>query len=302
MTITQIVLASLNIIAAGVMLWFASQAAYAREHWVHRVRDYEQMRDGQATGDWLANLNQQQLQILRGKIVIDESVIAALKPEDRDKIRRELSRGSEAEGSKSDAAIRQEMAKLFWNTGQHARFEVGADGKKVFKEAVDDQAYQQQNPPMKLIQGNDLDTLARFIGPAGYTALIRQAILQQYPRLALDEREALNSVYDARRRLADLNSQITKTKAEVDLLTQRRDVEKGLLQQAQQENVERRREITRLQADVEEGMGALTVALGRQADKKRQLDEIQQQITKTIAEIDKLDAQLRSLGAERNKP
>src|SRR5437588_277798 len=80
-------------------------------------------------------------------------------------------------------------------------------------------------------------------------------------------------------------AQMAKVKAEVDSLTERRDVEKALLAQAQQENLERRREITRLQADVEEGIAAVTVALGRESDKRRELEEIQQRAAKAIEEI-----------------
>lgn len=299
MTITQIVLGSLNIIAAAVMLWFASQAAYARAHWTSTLRAYERQRDGEPTGDWLATLTPQQLQILKGKVVIDDAVISTLKPEDRQRISQALL--ADNSGAKSEASLRQEIARLFWNTGQRAEYEKAADGKGLnLKNVTDDKEYQQQNPPKKLIEGNDLDTLAKAIGPAGFTSLIRQAVQQQYPRLALGEREALNKLYDSRRRLADLNGQIAKIKAEVALLTERRDVEKALLQQAQQENQDRRREITRLQADVEEALGAYTVALGREADKKRELEELQKRISKTIQDIDSLDAKIRQ--SESNKP
>jgi hypothetical protein len=286
MTITQIILASLNIIAAGVMLWFASQAAYARHAWTATLRYYEQQRDGDSTADWLASLNPQQLQTLRGRIVIDDAVIAGLKPDERKRIHDALLSDS---GSKSDAAVRHEIAKLFWNTGQHAEYEKGADGKLTLKNVTDDK---EPNPPTKLIQGDDLKKLADALGPAGFTSLIRQAIQQQHPRLALGEREAVNKVYDARRRLADLNGQIAKVQSEVQLLTERRDVEKALLAQAQQENLERRREITRLQADVEEALGAYTMALGRESDKKRQLEELLKQINKTIEDINRLDAEI----------
>jgi hypothetical protein len=297
MTITQIVLASLNVIAAGIMLWFASQSAYARAQWTHTVRALEQQRDGLATADWLRELNQQQLQALRGKIVIDESVISGLKPEERDRIRAQLQAGGEGEGVKSDLAIRQELAKLFWNTGQRAVFEK-KDGKTELKSIVDDAAYQQQNPPAKLT-GADLDTMARLIGPAGFTQLIRLAIRQQYPRLDMESREALNKLYDNRRRLTDLNNQIAKIRAEVENLNERRDVEKALLQQAEFENLERRREITRLQADVEEAQAAYALALGREADKKRQFEELKQKANQSVENSTKLVEEIR--GKEENK-
>jgi hypothetical protein len=94
--------------------------------------------------------------------------------------------------------------------------------------------------------------------------------------------------------LADLNSQIAKLKEEVATLTSRRDIEKALLQQAELENLERRREITRLQADVEEAAAAYALALGREADKKRQQEELSQRARQTVQTSNQLIEEIRT--------
>ncbi len=85
-----------------------------------------------------------------------------------------------------------------------------------------------------------------------------------------------------------------RIKVEVDELGKRRDVEKELLRQAEYENLERRREITKLEADVEEALSALTLALGREADKKRTFEEIKQKTTKAADDSDKLVNAIKS--------
>src|SRR5262249_21323301 len=122
----------------------------------------------------------------------------------------------------------------------------------------------------------------------GFSKLVRAAIQQHYPVLALDTREAAAKVYFARSRLADARSQHAKIKGEVEELTKRRDVEKELLREAEFENLERRREITKLEADVEEALASLTLALGREADKKRVFEDIRQKSAQTVNASDKL--------------
>jgi hypothetical protein len=275
MTITQIVLGSLNIIAAGVMLWFAAQAAYARAAWVNHMRQYEEMRDGLNTGKWINTLTPDQLQLLKARVNINEGAFWALSPEDRTRLVNALKGAvEEADLVKpvSEEDIRQEIGRLFWNTGQRTQMGKRGDAKEYT--VVEDA---RANPPQKLFSDDaDIQNLAKRLGPRGFTKLVRAAIEQQYPKLDLDLREAASRLYFARGRLADAEAQQKRIKADVDLLVTRRDVERQLLTQAEAENLERRREITRLQADVEEAFGAYTVALGRELDRQRLLADLQQ--------------------------
>lgn len=286
MTITQIILASLNILVAIGMFYLAGQSAYARAAWTAHVRGLERLRDGVATADWLKELKGNELEILKGRIVVNESTFMTLTPADRQSILSKLTGSSENERVKSDEAIREEIASLFWSTGQ--RTLVKKDGEKKTYTVIDDA--QKITPPSKLLNPDDAEVQAwaAKLGPAGFTKLVRAAIQQQIPNIELDAREAMAKLYFARSRLADAREQQVKVKAEVDELNKRRDVERELLRQAEFENLERRREITKLEADIEEAMAALTVALGREADKKRLFDEIQQKTTQTSSESDKL--------------
>lgn len=289
MTIAQIVLASLNIIVAIAMFYLAGQSAYARAAWSAQVRGLEKLRDGSHTGEWLKELKGPELDILRSRVVVDEGTFMTLEPADRVAMIAKL-RGTEGDGEvlKSEASIRSEIAKLFWSTGE--RTLVKKDGeKKVHSINVDEDA-KKRTPASKLLNLEDPEVAAwaKKLGPAGFTKLIRAAIQQHYPQLDLETREAASKVYFARQRLALAKNDQAAIKVEVEELGKRRDVEKELLRQAELENLERRREITKLEADVEEALSALTLALGREADRKRTFEDIKNK-TNTAADVsDKL--------------
>lgn len=288
MTITQIVLASLNILAAIGMFYLAGQSAYARAAWTAQVRGLERLRDGISTSDWLKELKGPEHEILRGRIFVDESTFMTMEPADRQSLLGKL-RGGEGESNrvKSDDAIRSEIASLFWSTGQ--RVQMKADGDKKNFVLVNDAQAQERNPARKLTMDDpELATWARKLGPAGFTKLVRAALHQQYPNLELDVREAAAKLYFARNRLSEARDDQIRIKNEVEELAKRRDVEKELLRQAEFENLERRREITKLEADVEEAMAALTLSLGREADKRRLAERIKQESAAATEASEKL--------------
>lgn len=295
MTIAQIVLASLNILVAIAMFYLAGQSAYARAAWTAHVRGLERIRDGVQVADWLNELPAAQKNILKSRISVDANTFMALDPEARAEAIRTL-KGDETDNErmKSDEGIRQEIASLFWNTGE--RTAVKKDGDKRSYTVIEDAEAQKRTPASKLLKPDDPEvaTWARKLGPAGFTKLVRAAIQQQYPRLELDTREAGAKLYFARARLADAQAQQARVKVEVEELTKRRDVEKELLRQAEFENLEKRREITKLEADIEEALAGLTLALGREADKQRLYEEIQQKTTQTEKNNEKLVDTIKS--------
>ncbi len=289
MTITQIILASLNILVAGGMFYMAGQSAYARAAWTAHVRGLERNRDGVQVADWLNELPQAQKEILKSRISVDANTFMTLDPEAR-VIAVAALRGGETDNErmKSEEGIRHEIASLFWSTGDRTLVKKDGD-KKTFTVIEDDEA-QKKTPPSKLLDPKDPEVIkwAQKLGPAGFTKLVRAAIQQQYPRLELETREAAAKLYFARSRLADAQAVQAKVKLDVEELSKRRDVEKELLRQAEFENLEKRREITKLEADIEEALAALTLALGREADKKRLYEEIQQKTTQTAENNEKL--------------
>lgn len=289
MTITQIILASLNILVAGGMFYLAGQSAYARAAWTAHVRGLERNRDGVQLADWLNELPQAQKQILKSRISVDANTFMALDPESRVIAVSTLSGGeTDNERMKSEEGIRQEIANLFWSTGE--RTLVKKDGDKRTFTVIEDAEAQKKTPPKMLLNPKDPEVIkwAQKLGPAGFTKLVRAAIQQQYPQLALDTREAAAKLYFARSRLADAQAVQARVKLDVDELAKRREVEKELLRQAEFENLEKRREITKLEADIEEALAGLTLALGREADKKRLYEEIQQKTAQTAASNEKV--------------
>lgn len=289
MTITQIILASLNIVVAIGMFYLAGQSAYARAAWTAHVRGLERNRDGLQVANWLNELPAAQKEILKSKISVDANTFMALDPEVRAAALASL-KGTDTdhERMKSEEGIRQEIASLFWSTGE--RTTVKKDGDKFSYTVIEDADAQKKTPASKLLKPDDPEVAvwAKKLGPAGFTKLVRAAIQQQYPQLELDTREAGAKLYFARARLADAQAQQARVKAEVEELTKRRDVERELLRQAEFENLEKRREITKLEADIEEALAGLTLALGREADKKRLYEEIKQKTTQTASDSDKI--------------
>lgn len=294
MTITQIVLASLNILVAILMFYLAGQSAYARAAWTAHVRGLERNRDGVQVADWLKELKPNEIDILKGRIAVNEATFMHLSPADRQSILAKLTGSSDNERVKSDEAIRQEIAGLFWSTGQRTLVQKEGD-KKTYK-VIDDPKAKETTPPDMLLDPNNAEVAAwaRKLGPAGFTKLVRAAIQQHSPMLELDAREAAAKLYFARARLADAIQQQAKVKAEVDDLTKRREVERELLRQAEFENLERRREITKLEADIEEALAGLTLALGRESDRKRLFEKIKQDSTQTEENNEKLVAAIKN--------
>jgi hypothetical protein len=289
MTITQIILASLNIVVAIFMFDLAGQSAYARTAWTAHVRGLERNRDGVQVADWLNELPAAQKEILKSRISVDANTFMTLDPETRKNLVEQL-RGGETDNDrlKSDEGIRQEIASLFWSTGE--RTLVKKDGEKKTFTVINDAEAQKKTPPALLLdpKNEEVAKWAQKLGPAGFTKLVRAAIQQQYPQLELDTREAGAKLYFARARLADALAQQAKVKTEVEELSKRRDVEKELLRQAEFENLEKRREITKLEADIEEALAGLTLALGREADRKRLFEDLQQKTTQTVENNEKL--------------
>lgn len=294
MTIAQIILASLNIVVAILMFYLAGQSAYARAAWTAHVRGLERNRDGIQVANWLSELPQAQKDILKSRINVDANTFMALDPETRAATLASLKGpDTDNERMKSDEGIRQEIASLFWSTGE--RTLAKKDGEKKTFTVIEDAEAQKRTPASKLLNPKDPEvaTWAQKLGPAGFTKLVRAAIQQQYPQLELDTREAGAKLYFARARLADAQAQQSKVKADVDDLTKRRDIEKELLRQAEFENLEKRREITKLEADIEEALAGLTLALGREADKKRLFEEIQQKTAQTAENNEKLVSSIK---------
>jgi hypothetical protein len=295
MTIAQIVLASLNILVAIAMFYLAGQSAYARAAWIAQVRGLEKLRDGSPTGEWLKELPAPQQQALQGRIFVDESTFLGMDPAVRQELLGKLRAVGEAphHRARSDEGIRSEIASLFWSTGQ--RVQVAKDGDNRKFTVVNDEAAQKNTPPDKLfLDDPEVAVWAKKLGPAGMNKLIRAALQQQYPQLAMQVREAAAKVYFSRIRLAEAILDRDKLKEEVTELGKRRDVEKELLRQAEFENLERRREITRLEADVEEAMSALTLSLGREADKLRLAEEVKQKSKKAIDDSEKLVSDIKN--------
>jgi len=311
MSITQIILGSLNIIAAGVMLWFAAQSSYARMRWYDYMHQYEVMRDGMNTGEWITSLGPAELQTLRSRIKIDESTFYMLPPADRAAIVAKLRGATEGGEDRpaSEEEIRSAIAGLFWHTGQ--RTLVTRNGQTKQHQVQNDKDYQDRNPASKLLvtqqdlaspESNkaDIVKLAAAVGPRGFTKLVRAAIEQQYPRIQEDIRDAASRLYFTRARLADVKAQQAKVQEDVKALAARRDVEQQLLAQAEAENLARRREITRLQADVEEALASYTTALGRELDRQRLYADLKLKVEQTVGTNDKLinEIQKKELGTQ----
>lgn len=288
MTITQIVLACLNIIAAGVMFWFASQSYVARVTWENYLRQVEAFKTGKETGEWAKELKPEMLERITDHVVVDETFLSAL-PSDVQRRVKQLSDDKKAGDEKSftkrvksDSAKRLEIAKQFQSLGMVMQRD--ANGKVQLIQG-------QKDSPRKLYDGS-LENLAKELGPVDFTRLVRIVHRQQLPRLAGEEDRVANIFLTNRRIRDSLLDQRERLDVDIDLLTKRRDFEKVLVEEAEYDNLQRQREITRLQSELDEFISSRNITLGRETDVRRKLEEMKRIIDETTKKNSELEQKI----------
>lgn len=261
MTWTTRILAILNVLATFVLFYAAAQSYSARNAWAQRLEQRRAQRDGLATEAWLAKLPDAQLDALGDRIQLTPELIARVPPEIQEKLRA-------LEARKQAAGIRTHRA--LSDTQQRS-----ALGHLTF-----DPKDPKADPGLLRLGKAEIADLAKDLGPAGFTRLIREAILIHKPRLMAEARELAETKASLLRLRASIQVDIEKLKADVELLTDRRRAEEFLRERLAYENVERRRELSRLYAELEEAQHAADVAAGREADALNQLEEVRNRIAR----------------------
>jgi hypothetical protein len=260
MTWTTRILAILNVLAALVLLYAAAQSATARNAWAERLKNLRELRDGLATETWLAKLPDAQLDAAAERIQLTPELIARVPPAVQDKLR-------VLEARKQAAGLRRH--RLMSEAQQRA-----ALGHLTF-----DPKDPKADPGLLRLDKGEIRELAKDLGPAGFTRLIREAILIHKPRLQAEARELAETKASLLRLRNSIQADIEKLRADIELLTDRRRAEEFLRERLAYENVERRRELSRLYAELEEAQHAADVAAGREADALNQLEETRNRIS-----------------------
>lgn len=260
MTWTTRILAILNVLAAFVLFYAAAQSATARNAWAERLKNLRELRDGLPTEAWLAKLPDAQLDAAAERIQLTPELIARVPPAIQDKLRA-------LEARKQAAGLRRH--RVLSDAQQRA-----ALGHLTF-----DPRDSKADPGLLRLDKGEIRELAKDLGPAGFTRLIREAILVHKPRLQAEARELAETKASLLRLRNSIQADIEKLKADVELLTDRRRAEEFLRERLAYENVERRRELSRLYAELEEAQHAADVAAGREADALNQLEETRSRIS-----------------------
>lgn len=260
MTWTTRILAILNVLAAFVLFYAAARSATARHAWAERLKNLRELRDGLTTETWLAKLPDAQLDAAAERIQLTPELIARMPAAIQDKLR-------VLEARKQAAGLRRH--RVLSDTQQRA-----ALGHLTF-----DPKDPKADPGLLRLDKGEIRELAKDLGPAGFTRLIREAILVHKPRLQAEARELAETKASLLRLRNSIQADIEKLKADVELLTDRRRAEEFLRERLSYENVERRRELSRLYAELEEAQHAADVAAGREADALNQLEETRSRIS-----------------------
>lgn len=285
MTWTTRILALLNIIAAGVLFYAAGRCYYQRQVWNQFIQAGEKLRDGdKTTADWIKSLSDTDLAALVERVQITDQLLDRLSPSDRAKVER-----YEQNKQRDEAARRGRGDNVPYRPKSEDQVRMGLSRLRYNPEAP-----KNDDAGKLLLEREGLEQLAKDLGPAGFTRLLREAILMNHPKLASEERELSERKAALVRVKEQYLADIAIITEETKRLQERLEAEVVLRDRTQFENAERRREITQLLAEIEESLHARDVALGRENDARRQLEEVQNRIQKLLEDNDRMEQMLRS--------
>jgi len=150
-----------------------------------------------------------------------------------------------------------------------------------------------------IADSDDAKNIIKEYGPEYYRLLLRDQIVDQSPRLRDEEQTVaakkatlVNIREDYKKQLALLEDQITQLKKD-------KDAEKTLTDQMLAENAQRRQELVRLYADLEEGLTARNAAQSREKDLQEQLDYMQKKLRRLAEKNQELAEEIRRLEAAK---
>lgn len=150
-----------------------------------------------------------------------------------------------------------------------------------------------------IADSEDAKNIIKEYGPEYYRLLLRDQIVDQAPRLRDEEQTVaakkatlVNIREDYKKQLALLDDQINQLKKD-------KDAEKVLTDQMAAENAQRRQELVRLYAELEEGLTARNAAQSREKDLQEQLAYMQNKLRRLADENQKLAEDIRRLEAAK---
>lgn len=279
MTWTTRILAILNIIAAFVLFYAAGRAAYQRHEWsqtlANRARQY---RDGLPTEEWLGKIGNDQLGALLDRMEVTPALLARLPDSDRARIEpleRRARSNFEARKNRGD------------NPAPRYRSE-DEQRQSIGKLTADDKV---MNDPGQLLLSDQgtLKELRDRLGPAGFTRLIREAIVLNRPKILARQLDLAAKLSSILRQVETYQKDIASFDEQIARFNDRLKDEQALKDKLTFENKARRDEITQLHAEVEEALHARDVAQGRESDMRRQLAEVQDRINKLTEKNNQLE-------------
>jgi hypothetical protein len=189
---------------------------------------------------------------------------------------------------KMDAQKREDIKRMY--ASAHARRKAAAgtsfDGFKTDVKRL-------------IADSDDAKNIIKEYGPEYYRLLLRDQMVDQSPRLRDEEQTVaakkatlVNIREDYKKQLALLDDQITQLKKD-------KDAEKTLTDQMAAENAQRRQELVRLYAELEEGLTARNAAQSREKDLQEQLDYMQKKLRRLAEKNQELAEEIRRLEAAK---
>ena len=271
-----IILGFLNIIAAGFLMSLATKDFYARVLWARHLDDGYRIRDG------LVRTNEFEDQDETDKIV------GGLSPEGQAKVKAYLAAYKERH---------EELKALGKTKGE------GVPSRHLLRRIAEETAFDPiSDKGAKLRKGEqEADQLIKDLGPKDMLRLMHNHYMLRHPQLRAEEQQVAEQKATALALRETYNKQIAQLEIEINRLTERLGAEKSVVAQQEQENEERRKELSNLYAELEEALAARGLTEGRLKDLQDHLARTKRRFEELKKQTDDLEDRIRKTEGVENR-
>jgi hypothetical protein len=264
-----IILGFLNIIAAGFLMSLATKDFYARAGWSQHILDGYRVRDG----------------LLRTSEFDDQDetdkIVEGLSEEGKKQVREYL-----AEYKRRHEELK-EKGLVKGKDGTPSKYVMRRQAEEIGFDPVRDKG-------SKLRVGEqEVDQMMKNLGPKDLQRLMQNHYMLRHPQLRAEEQQVAEQKATMLALRETYNKQIALLELEIARLNERLTAEKAVTTLQEQENEERRKELSNLYAELEEALAARGLAEGRLKDLQDHLARTKRRFAELSKETDQLEDRIR---------
>jgi chromosome segregation ATPase len=138
-----------------------------------------------------------------------------------------------------------------------------------------------------------IDKLRKALGPKDLQKLLQNHYMLRHPELRAEEQQLAEKKATALALKETYTKQIAQLDIDINRLTERLDAEKKVTAQQEQENEERKKELSNLYAELEEALASRALAEGRLKDLQDHLELTRRRYKELKDQTDKLEERIR---------